>query len=956
MTRLLRGLTAMAGVAIVTAAGVSAQSGFTQEELTVSPYALAHGTNTIAQRIDRHRRLAAIAEQSADYARAARHFGLACTDHSMFTGDATLGDRACTKARALAETHGVVDVTVSLKNAVALIAGWQSGVQNALTTVREAIVLGSSLNPDNPDHFPINSSHHILGVILLETGQFDAARRELNFSRDHSRTAGMAGAAAWSDLYLCRLHTMLGDFPAARAACDTAAAEIAVDNDLALRTNLAWMRGTLYAFTNRPAASLAELQKSWELSQIRGNETLQPILPQLMTDALIKLGRLDEAERLQTRVEQALKAGTIPVFFGPQIAMRRAQLAVAHGQLDTAEAAFNSASRSFIHEMSIRGHLGAAGVARVRGNFAGARQALETAIRKIEAGRTNVSGSQLRTNYLTMHANAFRELIRIRFDAEGAAAAPAILEIAEAARARGLRDALASAQVAGAAAPAITATEVQRALAADEALIEYVSSRDRLLAITVTPSTIAVTPLLEAGNEATLTQRVEFFYSLAQEGDEAALAPAAKRLYDDILAPAIASLPTTTTTLIVAADGPLHRLPFDALGDGERVIDRWNVVSVPSAAALVGRTAQALNTPATLIVAAPATGAGLPPLIAAPEEAAAIRGRVSGNIAELSGTVATKARLQKEPLDRFSVLHFASHAVVDEERPLLSSLVLANDNGVQGRWTAEEIYRSKLKADLVVLSACSTAAGATEPGEGVMSLSRAFLYAGARATIATLWNIPDAPGPVFADVLYRELAGGAPLGAAAAQARRELRRRGAPPRVWSAYVVTGDPGTRVGITARTSPRLITAGVSGAAAIFMLIAAIVIRAAGTRSRIRWTVLASTAAIFAVVAIGAPLWPADSYGDLSARTQRGEAADTIRILVSRGSVSWPAVAAADEHAIELFNEAGLPAGTYATAVSPFTLPSTEDARWVRVIARRDGQAIAQSPLVRLTREIR
>jgi CHAT domain-containing protein len=161
---------------------------------------------------------------------------------------------------------------------------------------------------------------------------------------------------------------------------------------------------------------------------------------------------------------------------------------------------------------------------------------------------------------------------------------------------------------------------------------------------------------------------------------------------------------------------------------------------------------------------------------------------------------------------------------VDEERPLRSALMLSNADGDDGRWTAEDIYRSTLSADLVVLSACSTAAGATAPGEGVMSLSRAFLYAGAGATIATLWSVPDKHGPAFADALYRELANGQPLGAAAAAARRELRRLGAPPRAWAAYVVTGHPDARVGVLPPVPDRTRTAALGGGALIALLLGA------------------------------------------------------------------------------------------------------------------------------------
>src|SRR5207249_1795986 len=110
--------------------------------------------------------------------------------------------------------------------------------------------------------------------------------------------------------------------------------------------------------------------------------------------------------------------------------------------------------------------------------------------------------------------------------------------------------------------------------------------------------------------------------ALAQERDETALGPAAARLYGDVLAPALAGVPASARTLILAADGPLLRLPFDALGGSTRVIDRWDVVTVPSASALANRIRRATPSAAALVVAAPAGSAG--PLPAAPAEAAAI--------------------------------------------------------------------------------------------------------------------------------------------------------------------------------------------------------------------------------------------------------------------------------------------------------------------------------------------
>jgi CHAT domain-containing protein len=922
---------------------------FTADELTGTPY--SHANHTADRKDgDTHAALGALAEQAGDYPRAARQYSMACYSYSQGARDVSLSTPPCARARELAEQHDVRDVKIHLLVLSGILRGWSFNFPGAVAALNEAIALGKDLDTKRPEHFPVLSAHQMLGSMLVEMGQYDGARTHLQFGRDRCRLVGDAGCAAYADIWLCRLNIMLGDFGEARAACDVARAEAAVSNDQLLLANLEWMQGMLEAALNRPVASLAALQRSWEASSTLPDAGLvRPIVAQLIVDALINLGRLNEAEAWQRELDQGLADKRIPFFLGPQIAMRRGKIHAVRGRLDEAEAAFTLGSRSLIHEMSIRGHVAVARMNRYQNRFDVARESLERAITKIERARAGVAGSALRTSYLTMHASVYRELIGVRWDAEGAPAAPAILELAEAGRARGLLDALSSAQVVGAAAPTLTAAAVQGTLGADEVLIEYVSTDERLIAITVTRDRIAVTPLQGAGNEEDLGRRVEFFSALAQESDEAALVPAARRLYADLLAPALEGVPSTARTLIIAADGPLHGLPFDALGDAPRVIDRWNVVMVPSASALASRVRQADGpvNPA-LVVAAPAAVAGLAPLTAAPAEAAAIRGRISGRIAELSGEGATKARLEAEQLDRFAVLHFASHAIVDDERPLRSALLLAND----GRWSAEEIYRSKLRADLVVLSACSTAAGAQSAGEGVMSLARAFLHAGAGATVATLWDVPDAPAPVFADVLYRQLSNGQPLGAAVADARRELRRQGAPPRAWAAYVLTGSPAALVNVTARTPTRVMAARIIGTVAIVLLVAALVVRLARTQWRFGWAQMASASVVLAAAAVTLQLMPARTLAiDSHSLASRGAAVASLTPMIAGPVVTWPAVAGVDEHVVQLFDDAGMPAGPERIAVSPFTLPKSA-ATWIRVAARRNGQDVAHSALMRVS----
>ena len=90
-------------------------------------------------------------------------------------------------------------------------------------------------------------------------------------------------------------------------------------------------------------------------------------------------------------------------------------------------------------------------------------------------------------------------------------------------------------------------------------------------------------------------------------------------------------------------------------------------------------------------------------------------------------------------------MHFATHDFVNSGRPELSGLLLAQDttSGEHGVLYSGEIYNLKLNADLVVLSACETGLGKIQKGEGIIGLTRALLYAGAKNIIVSLWQVAD---------------------------------------------------------------------------------------------------------------------------------------------------------------------------------------------------------------------
>ncbi len=106
---------------------------------------------------------------------------------------------------------------------------------------------------------------------------------------------------------------------------------------------------------------------------------------------------------------------------------------------------------------------------------------------------------------------------------------------------------------------------------------------------------------------------------------------------------------------------------------------------------------------------------------------------------------ASEGSLKSEVLQQYEIIHFATHGFVNEENPDLSGLVLApvKDTGEDGILYTGEIYSLELNADLVVLSACETGLGRVQAGEGVLGLSRAFVYAGAKNQLISFWKVSD---------------------------------------------------------------------------------------------------------------------------------------------------------------------------------------------------------------------
>lgn len=259
--------------------------------------------------------------------------------------------------------------------------------------------------------------------------------------------------------------------------------------------------------------------------------------------------------------------------------------------------------------------------------------------------------------------------------------------------------------------------------------------------------------------------------------------------------------------LLVIADGPLSYVPLEVFIATDGAAPWANAKRFaygPSASVLLklaARNGSAGWSRQVLAVGNPTSAAGggdqvrgpgdtaLAVLPFAAEEAREIGELFRGSADVLVGNRATPRRWLAMRPTRYRYLHFAAHARVNDRRPDETHVALAS-----GRLDLPAIRRLRLSAELVTISACETALGPRVRGEGVIGLPHAFLSAGARGTLVTLWRIADRSTAEFMGDFYRELSAGRSPSEALLTVRTAWladSTRSSHPAHWAPFVLVG---------------------------------------------------------------------------------------------------------------------------------------------------------------------
>jgi CHAT domain-containing protein/tetratricopeptide (TPR) repeat protein len=373
--------------------------------------------------------------------------------------------------------------------------------------------------------------------------------------------------------------------------------------------------------------------------------------------------------------------------------------------------------------------------------------------------------------------------------------------------------------------------KVQEVLKPDEVLLEYVLDDPTSFCVVVSEKG-AYVRALPAGRKEIENLSQQFVGEFRTKGSGAELS---KRLHAILVKPVPEA--ATARRFIIVPDGILNLLPFEALRDaqGEYLLKSRVISYVPSGTILnmlrhgekqkpapkpllavgdveyenQGGAGRRIPTPASIRGRiergiADLSGIGLHDLPETRAEVEGIGKIVGSDAVVLLGKDATETVFKKQPLDQFRILHLAVHGFADTQYPERSALVLGADpqSSDDGLLQVREIIRLRLNAELTTLSACDSGVGKLQGQEGISNLVEAFLVAGSKSVVASLWSADDTFASALMEQFYRHLAQGEDTSSALRNAKLDLLAKygdRVSPFYWAAFIAVGETSTPISI-------------------------------------------------------------------------------------------------------------------------------------------------------------
>ncbi|MFP5288391.1 MAG: CHAT domain-containing protein, partial [Thermoanaerobaculia bacterium] len=667
----------------------------------------------------------------------------------------------------------------------------------------------------DPEGQVINFSN--LGLVATSQGRYT---RALDFHGMAAQLAGRYPDEPWSaaQVRISRINqgVILEKLGAYREALDAYRQVLAEESELdpLRRAMLRVNTGVVYRNLGDPVSAQTAFREAIALYEAEGDQAG-------LSNAWLNLGLVHHLNLSQPREAEAAFRNALRIARASgdrseeiQDLFYLGRLLLEQGRTEEAGAVFAASLQAARRSGSAEGRWsaleGLGRVAAARGDREGdARgvELLEQAMDEIEKVRSSLRRTALRSHFFgerrPVYALAVQLLARMEAREPGAGHAERALDIVQRAKTRELLDLLGSA---GQASSPLRSGDLRDRIG-DGLLLEYFLGETDLFVWVVREDGIRMASLGPHGPILADVVAVHEALRRRQDPDRARLSRLSR-----LLEPAgeIAA-----DEVRIAPDGALRYLPFELLGEAgspespkSLLVDRAPVSYLPSGSALGWlRSLDDLQPVFTLLgFASPDvprdSAAGglaalyrLPPLPGAERELRAISERLPGRHELRTGPRAGEDDLRRTVLNGARIVHFATHAVIDE-RPGRGATILLSPSGPDdGLLYPEEIVNLDYRADLTVLAGCRTALGpGDQEGDALSSLTGAFLASGSPGVLATLWEVGDDATAAFMEQLYHELGKGRRPAEALQRTKRRFRQdpRWNRPELWAGYVLIGE--------------------------------------------------------------------------------------------------------------------------------------------------------------------
>lgn len=437
---------------------------------------------------------------------------------------------------------------------------------------------------------------------------------------------------------------------------------------------------------------------------------------------------------------------------------------------------------------------------------------LDQAVTVIERLRATVPAQELRAAYLSRRVEAHEWLVAalmMQSTSPTDRYVERAFDVAERARVRALADLLAEGRAKRRADQraepplARQRAEIAANLGPGDLLIEYLVGEEHAYGWALTRDQLIG---FELPSPTAIDAGVRRALAYIDTDDREGLARLAEDLTPALLGPALARVPNVQRIIFVP-DGPLQRLPFAALplpGAGLTYLAQRVAISTVGSGSLLDMLKRSESS-ADRVLALASGNQGGPGAASSRSTEAPLR-EVTGEVqdairilAPIDGgrsiADATELGVKTNGLADYRVIHVAAHSLIDESFPRNSAILLRAEGAEDGALRAAEISQIPVHADLVVLAACRTQFGRVMRGEGLISLARSFMEAGARSVVASLWDVGDRDTRVLMRSFYAGIAAGLPPDQALRMSQLQMIRAGgalAAPKVWAAFQVAGE--------------------------------------------------------------------------------------------------------------------------------------------------------------------